>query len=42
MNNSNDYNRTSNLGGGDKMLIYMVVFVVCGLLAVAKDDLERP
>ena len=25
-----------------KVLIYMVVFVVCGLAAVAKDDLERP
>ena len=25
-----------------KVLIYMVIFVVCGLCAVAKDDLERP
>jgi hypothetical protein len=25
-----------------KVLIYMVIFVVCGLIAVAKDDLERP
>jgi len=25
-----------------KVLICMVVFVVCGLTAVAKDDLERP
>ena len=25
-----------------KVLIYMIVFVVCGLCAVAKDDLERP
>lgn len=27
---------------GIKVLIYMIVFVVCGLAAVAKDDLERP
>ena len=25
-----------------KVLIYMIVFVICGLCAVAKDDLERP
>jgi len=25
-----------------KVLIYMIIFVVCGLCAVAKDDLERP
>jgi len=25
-----------------KVLIYMLVFVICGLIAVAKDDLERP
>ena len=25
-----------------KLLIYMVIFVICGLCAVAKDDLERP
>jgi len=25
-----------------KVLIYMIIFVVCGLIAVAKDDLERP
>lgn len=25
-----------------KLLIYMVIFVICGLIAVAKDDLERP
>ena len=25
-----------------KVLIYMLIFVVCGLIAVAKDDLERP
>jgi len=25
-----------------KVLIYMVIFVICGLCAVAKDDLERP
>jgi len=25
-----------------KVLIYMIAFVVCGLIAVAKDDLERP
>ena len=25
-----------------QVLIYMIIFVVCGLAAVAKDDLERP
>ena len=25
-----------------KVLIYMIAFVICGLCAVAKDDLERP